>query len=118
MSVKITGIKEVNAFFDKYTKKFDAVLSKELDDGGELILKESNNLAPKESGEMIRQTDVKKVSDTEYHVRYNTDYSLYVHEDMEKRHSNGQAKFLQEATNKKGKQVIKDIAKGIGNIKV
>lgn len=116
--MKVTGIDDVTNFFRKYSAKVDAQLDESLEAGAEKILERSNQLAPRDTGEMVRQTDVKKKKDNEWEARYNTDYSLYVHEDLEARHPNGQAKFLQSATNEKGIEVIRDIAKDLGNIKV
>jgi len=115
--MKVEGLQQVFDFFDKYARDAEAITDEELEIGGDLILEASNRLAPVETGTMRRETDVVKKEKLEYQVRYNTDYSLYVHEDLEKVHPTGQAKFLEKATNENGKKVIKNIADGIGSIK-
>jgi hypothetical protein len=103
--------------FDDYAKKLDRVLSDGLVDSGEMILSDSKRLAPVDTGRMNRETEVAKVSDNRVEVRYNIDYSLYVHEDLSKRHDNGQAKFLQTATTKNAKAHYRKLANKIRKVK-
>jgi len=112
------GIKEVDLFFQNLSKKVDKIAAKTLIDRGKSILEVSKMLAPVDTGRMIRDTEVVVVSDTEVQVRYNADYSLYVHEDLEAQHPNGgQAKFLEIATNMEGQKVSRKIARDIGKIR-
>jgi HK97 gp10 family phage protein len=112
MGLELQGIDDVMKNFEKINRQVEKNLTEALKKGGQKVLTESNNMAPRDTGEMVRESDVKEVSPTEFRVRYNTDYSLYVHEDLEARHPRGgQAKFLQTATNDNGRDVIKDISK-------
>jgi len=88
-----------NGGFLGYTKKVDAIISDQLMKTGEKILSASNQLAPIKTGLMVNTADVAQVNKHRVDVRYNTDYSLYVHEDLSMNHPNGgQAKFLEQAT--------------------
>ena len=115
--IETQGIDDILKFFDQYSKKVDIVLDAGLQKGAKKILNTSNALAPRDTGSMITETDVHDAGELRYDVRYNSDYSLYVHEDLEARHPQGQAKFLQEATNQEGRKVISEISKDIGNIR-
>lgn len=115
MNLKTTGLKELERKLDKINKNIDSINNEEIKKGSELILNESKKLAPKDTGQMIRETDIKKISNKETHIRFNSDHSLYVHEDLEARHINGQAKFLSIATENKGKEAIELVAKEFFN---
>ena len=93
-------VKDIQKFMTDYAKKVDSILSGVIEEAGNDILSDAKNLAPVDTGRMNRETEVAKVSDKRVEVRYNIDYSLYVHEDLEARHpKGGQAKFLEQATN-------------------
>ena len=89
----------LNGGFEGYTKKVDAIVSDQLMKSGEIILESSKALAPIDTGLMVNTADVAMINPNRVEVRYNTDYSLYVHEDLSMNHPNGgQAKFLEQAT--------------------
>ena len=89
----------LNGGFEGYTKKVDAIISDQLMKTGEKILSASKQLSPIDTGMMVNTADVAQVNKHRVDVRYNTDYSLYVHEDLSMNHKNGgQAKFLETAT--------------------
>ena len=93
------AFKSLNGGFEAYTKKVDAIISDQLMKTGQRILSASNQLAPIDTGLMVNTADVAQVNKHRVDVRYNTDYSLYVHEDLSMNHPNGgQAKFLEQAT--------------------
>jgi nitrous oxidase accessory protein NosD len=89
----------LNGGFEAYVQKVDAIVSDQLMKSGETILESSKALAPIDTGLMVNTADVSMINPNRVEVRYNTDYSLYVHEDMSMNHPNGgQAKFLEQAT--------------------
>ena len=89
----------MNGGFEAYTKKVDAIVSDQLAKSGEAILESSKALAPIDTGLMVGTADVAMINPNRVEVRYNTDYSLYVHEDLSMNHPRGgQAKFLEQAT--------------------
>lgn len=112
--MKTTGINQVTNFFKQYLKNVDRILEEENMEGAKMVLDDSKKLAPKNSGTMIRETDINKVNEKELEVRYNTDYSLYVHEDLERRHENGEPKFLEKATLKDAPKIFKKVADRVG----
>jgi hypothetical protein len=113
MGIEVTGQKEVMKYFDDLLKRSERNIEKSLKKSSQTILEDSRQLAPKDTGNMIRESDTKRESSKEFHVRYNTDYSLYVHEDMDARHDTGQAKFLQVATTKGTNKVYKDMKENL-----
>ncbi len=116
-NVQVKGVEQVKNFHKNYFKKLEAAALEGMMEGGEIILNKSKELAPKDTTRMIRETDVVKKSNDEVHVRYNMDYSIYVHEDLEKIHPTGQAKFLKIATDEKATEVFKKVAKKAKGIK-
>lgn len=116
--MSVNGVNEVQKFFKQYAK--DANLQAEMGtkEGAVEILDYSKRLAPRETGRMIKETDIIRSGEDEFKIRYNQDYSLYVHEDLENSHPNGgQAKFLEVATYEKANTVFKKVAEKIGKIK-
>lgn len=77
-----------------------------LKDITQIIYDESNKLAPKDTGKMIENSEIIKTPDG-YDIVYKEDYSVYVHEDLEARHPNGEAKFLEKAVNKSNRAIYK-----------
>ena len=114
--IKTTGINETERFLKNYVKKVDMIVSHSLLQSGKDLLDESKRITPEDTGELKRQTDVVRDGD-DVLVRYNTDYSLYVHEDLEKRHNNGQSKFLETATNENAHKVFNNIARYIRRVR-
>lgn len=113
MANDVTGLAEVDRFFAKFTEKVDKIAVEATEKGADLILETSKRLAPRVTGRMINEADVVKTKANQVEVRYNTDYALYVHEDLEAIHPNGQAKFLETATNQEGPKVAPMVAKAI-----
>lgn len=114
--MKIIGINEVNDFLNEYIKKAEREVDAGLKEGADLILKESIEITPRQTGQLINETDVIK-NKKGYEVRYNADYAGIIHEDLERRHINGQAKFLETSTNKNGDKVIRNVADKVRKIK-
>lgn len=111
------GIKKVEKFLKSYAKTVDSIVTEGLEDGGRKILSESNRIAPVDTGNLIRNTEVEKTIGGEVQVRYHADYAMYVHEDLEARHPKGHAKFLEKATNQEGHSVIRRIAQRLRRAK-
>jgi hypothetical protein len=114
MGFEMKGADDVAKNFEKFRKMAERNMLASMKNSGEKLLKESNDLAPKDTGNMTRQSDVHVADPKEVEVRYNEDYALFVHEDLEARHpKGGQAKFLQTATNNNGKKVIKKLSEDL-----
>lgn len=93
------AFQSLNGGFEGFTKKVDAIINDQLMKSGEKILSASKQLSPIDTGLMVNTADVAQVDKHRVDIRYNTDYSLYVHEDLSMNHPNGgQAKFLEQAT--------------------
>jgi len=105
--------------FNSYARKLDKVVNEQLKKTGEEILMNSKMFAPIDTGQMINETEV-AVEDDRVEVRYNIDYSLFVHENLEAYHPIGQAKFLEIATLRNAKNhfvTMAKKAKKVGDIK-
>lgn len=64
---------------------------------GRAILKRSNELAPRDDGDLIKSGGV-RVDDLTVQVGYSALHARFQHEDLELQHANGgQAKFLEVA---------------------
>lgn len=98
---------------DKSAKQIDTAARDALRDGGEVILDESNQIAPIDEGALINSGKV-AVSDDSVVVSYDTPYAVRQHEDVTMQHTNGrQAKFLETAYKANQKRVIEYVAKKI-----
>jgi hypothetical protein len=116
MSKVVKGVHELIQNLDKLIKNHDKAVHEGMIEGAEIILEQSNKLAPKDTGLMVRESEVVE-NGKDVEIRYNTDYSLYVHEDMAARHTNGQAKFLEQAGIDKQREVLKVIADKVKRVK-
>lgn len=85
---------------------------KALKEGGELILDESNQIAPIDEGTLINSGNVRvDESDLTVIVSYDVPYAVRQHYDLELAHKNGrQALFLQKALDSNRARVIDHIA--------
>ncbi|QMU22893.1 hypothetical protein [Gordonia rubripertincta] len=81
-----------------------------LQTGADLLLEESNRLAPIETGDLIRSGNT-AVDSEEAAVGYNTPYAIRQHEDLSYRHDSGrEAKFLEKALNRNADRIIDTVA--------
>lgn len=94
---------------------FKANSVKTLREVGEFILKESNQIAPFEDGELINSGRV--VVDEEnlsVQISYNTPYALVQHEDLELHHTNGRrARFLTSAAKDNQRRIREYLESGV-----
>lgn len=88
----------------------EEAVARGLQAGADLLLDESNRLAPIETGDLIRSG--RAVADEEEAtVGYNTPYAVRQHEDLSYRHDAGrQAKYLETALNHNADRIIDTIA--------
>jgi len=78
--------------------------------GADLLLDESNRMAPIETGDLIRSGRAVANAD-EAAVGYNTPYAARQHEDLSYRHDSGrEAKFLEKALNRNADRIIDAVA--------
>lgn len=88
---------------------------KALHEGGELILDDSNQIAPIDEGTLINSGKVSvDESNLTVVVSYDTPYAVKQHYDLELQHTNGrQPLFLQTSLDKNRQRVIDHIADAI-----
>ena len=80
-----------------------------LAEGAQVILDRSDELVPKESGDLAASGSVNKgASGTNtVAIKYSSVYARYIHENMQFKHpTGGSAKFLELAMNEKGSDAI------------
>ncbi|WGJ86115.1 hypothetical protein [Gordonia sp. SMJS1] len=78
--------------------------------GADLLLDESNRLAPIETGDLIRSSNT-AVDPERAVVGYNSVYGPRQHEDLSYRHDEGrQAKFLETAAHRHADRIIEAVA--------
>lgn len=86
-----------NLHFDKVKADVADIASKAVQEAAEMILDESNKIAPIDEGDLIRSGSV-SVDGTSANIFYDTPYAVRQHEDMTLQHKNGRrAKFLESA---------------------
>lgn len=79
------------------------VVEKAVQDGlreaAKAVLKESNELAPKDDGDLVKSGAV-RVDDLTAQVSYTAFHARFQHENLDYVHDDGQPKFLEAATQK------------------
>ena len=74
--------------------------SQQLQAGANQVLQDSNSQVPvdtgnlRQSGKVVMEETPRKIT---AEIEYTEDYAVFVHENLEARHTNGNAKFLQNA---------------------
>jgi len=119
VGAKVTGLKALSLGLKASKSHIDAKLPKALLTAGLFIQRESQKIVPVDTDVLRPSADTRMDpinSKPSVIVVYTTGYAIYVHEDMEARHSPGkQAKFLEQPLREKRKRVIEivtDIIKG------
>lgn len=94
----------------------DADIEAALARAAQVILEESNNLAPKESGDLASTGSVKvnRGGAKTVGIEYSSVYAHWIHEHLWFKHPHGgQAKFLETAMLTKGDETLNAIAEAI-----
>lgn len=80
---------------------------------GLVVRREAQTLTPVDWGNLkdSAYSDLDPIAARYVEVGYTAEYAPYVHEDLEARHTVGEAKFLQKAVARKRKQVLEIMAK-------
>lgn len=94
----------------------DAEVADATEDGAQEVLDRSQELVPKQIGDLAASARVRSVGANEVHkaaaVEYTSVYSHWIHEHLWFKHpSGGQAKFLEQALDEKGRDAIERAAK-------
>jgi len=72
-------------------------------------------LAPRDTSRLKSSITHELVSESEVHVGTNVEYAIYVHEDLQAFHREGQAKYISEAIEQEEnnvRQLVKDALEG------
>lgn len=88
---------EVLENLNREIAKIEGASTAGLLDAGFQIQALSQSRTPVEFGFLKASAFTRKEGDMKVHVGYTAAYALYVHENLEATHTNGQAKFLESA---------------------
>jgi len=72
------------------------------------IESESNSLVPKQTG-FLESTSYTAAEKNSVKIGYTAEYAAEIHEDLERKHPNGQAKFLETPLMNKAQTFLEDI---------
>lgn len=86
-----------------------------LDEHAKAVLERSNELAPKDTGDMIASGFV-SVADLTAQVGYRDFVARYQHERLDYSHDDGQAKFLETATDELTDQLAPTIGRHVRGV--
>lgn len=111
ISVKVKGISSWKQSASKAADKMNTGAMQGTVAGAEQVLRDSNAIVPIDSGNLrnsgkVRMEDTKNKKKAA--VGYSASYAVFVHENLDANHKNGQAKFLQKAVVKDSKKVVED----------
>ena len=71
MGIELKGVRDAVKAYEKIQRQVEKNLIKSISKSANMLLKESNRLAPKKTGNMIRNSDVKIVDEKEWFVERN-----------------------------------------------
>lgn len=99
--------------FNKKLKIFEKQINKKimtnLVNASEYLLEKSNELVPVDTGALRSSGKVVVTKPLQTSIIYDSEYATVVHEDLEKYHPIGQAKFLETAILNESNIIIKKI---------
>jgi hypothetical protein len=116
MPGSVHGIEEVKARLKQAVAATARGWEKSAPKGGEDLKERSQPLAPSKTGELRESAFVETSGsgfDAVTTVGYSADYAADVHEDLEARHENGEAKFLETPAREGAARTLGIVADGI-----
>ena len=75
-----------------------------------VVMERSQQLVPRRTGALARSEFIRRSGDTVV-MGYGADHAIEVHERTEIPHSNGQAKFLEQAIKETSNELLREIGK-------
>ena len=114
----VSGVKEIKASIKVLKKAGGKGIERGLKRAGLFLQRESQKIVPIETGTLKGSADTRskgRGEKTEVTVGYyDTDYAIYVHENLEARHKPGkQAKFLEEPLRNKRERLREIVAEEV-----
>lgn len=103
--MSVNGVKKIQRAIRKHQHKTAEGLRRGLYKGGLFLQRESQIIVPRDTGDLAESANT-RLEGSGFQVAaivsYRTDYALFVHEDLEARHTPGkQAKFLEQPLREK-----------------
>ena len=101
-------------------KQVDSAAVRAVDATADSIIKEAKRIVPVDTGKLkrsLKQETKRKASGAESVLGSDEDYALLVHEDLNLRHPNGQAKFLERPLIRSGDQLARELQKEFRSVK-
>lgn len=110
--VAVEGLDKVMANLNKEIAKIKGRSIAGLLAGGLIIQAEAQRRVPVDTGNLKGSAFTRKAHDDEKSVvvGFGAAYAIYVHEDLNAFHDDGEAKFLENAVTAKGQEVLEAIA--------
>lgn len=93
----VSGLKKVLSNLDKEAKKIENLTMAGLLEAGLKVQAVAQQRTPVDTSNLKNSAYTRKDGHLRVIVGYSAAYAVYVHEDLEARHSIGQAKFLESA---------------------
>lgn len=111
MAEYLEGLREVIGNLNTQVKKIKGRTIGGLLAGGLIIQGEAQRRTPVDTGNLKGSAYTRKAMDDEkaVEVGFGATYGIYVHENLNAYHDNGEAKFLENAATEKADEVIKAV---------
>lgn len=90
-------------------RELDDAVQRGLDAGIDVIFEASQDLVPVEKGDLKRSGRI-VTEGNRRRIVYDDEAAVFVHEDLDAQHGDGQAKFLEEPMNRERQRVLRAIA--------
>ena len=107
--MSVQGLDEVLKNLNREIKEIEGATLSGLWDAGLQIQRVSQSRTPVDTGNLKGSAYTRRTSDDGVEIGYTANYAIYVHENMEAAHTNGQAKFLESALRDNQRNIIKII---------
>lgn len=106
---KVKGFDEVMRNLNREVRAIKTRTLAGLMAAGLLIERESKPLVPVDTGNLKNSGYTRKAGARAVEVGYAAAYAVYVHENLEAHHDNGQAKFLQVAVERNHRAILETV---------
>jgi hypothetical protein len=94
---KVTGLEKILGNLDKEIERIEGLSMDGLLEAGFKVLGVAQERTPVDTGNLKGSGFVRKEGKLSVSIGFGAAYAIYVHEDLEAKHTTGQAKFLESA---------------------
>ena len=112
--IKVKGDKEIASKLRQITKETPKALDEAIGEEAHLLQRESLMEVPVDKGVLRGSGFVLRIREFLWHVGYDTDYAVFVHEDLNARHTAPtKAKFLEDPFKRRSKGYFERLARRV-----